>query len=372
MPRKQRRRTWGSITTVSRCKHVLRWVENTPEGRRRRSLTFYGTYKEADAELAKIRVKVGDDAPVPTVGQAYELWWLPRASARLADGTMAANTYRLYTNAWNNVAAPKWSRTPVDSIKPVSVQEWLRTLSKGNAHHAMAVLKQTVDFAVQYETVDSNKFRIPYDMPAKPSKTRDRDVYDIPRAEAMLDRMRGERAEAAYILAAFGSCRTGESLGVMANEVRAVESRGLVFAVASVSRQMDALGCEPLEILKTDKSARSVVVPPPYSERLLEIASERKAAGSEWMADRGDGLPMNKRMLGTDWHRIAAPDYIPFSNLRNSWRTFGQAVWRIDFDVLEMLMGHAIPGVTGRHYLRMSEEQLVAAFADDFAKYART
>lgn len=63
---------------------------------------------------------------------------------------MAANTYRLYTNAWNNVAAPKWSRTPVDSIRPAAVQEWLRTLSKGNAHHAMAVLKQTVDFAVQY------------------------------------------------------------------------------------------------------------------------------------------------------------------------------------------------------------------------------
>ena len=47
MPRKRKRRSWGSITTVTKTKHVIRWMENTPEGRKRRSRTFCGTYKEA-------------------------------------------------------------------------------------------------------------------------------------------------------------------------------------------------------------------------------------------------------------------------------------------------------------------------------------
>ena len=58
MPRKKRRRAWGSIDPVKpNAKYVLRWMENTPEGRRRRCETFYGTYREADLRLAQIRVE---------------------------------------------------------------------------------------------------------------------------------------------------------------------------------------------------------------------------------------------------------------------------------------------------------------------------
>ena len=79
---------------------------------------------------------------------------------------------------------------------------------------------------------------------------------------------------------------------------------------------------------------------------------------------------MNVGMLFDEWTRLAGADKIPFANLRNSWRTFAQAEWRIDYDVLEMLMGHALPGVTGRHYLRMSVAQVVDVFAADYLKNA--
>ena len=61
MPRKQkkRRRAWGSITEVDPGRrYVLRWVENTPQGRRRRSRTFRGTYREADLELSRLQVEI--------------------------------------------------------------------------------------------------------------------------------------------------------------------------------------------------------------------------------------------------------------------------------------------------------------------------
>ena len=40
MTKKQRRRVWGSVTEMRRGKkYVLRWMQNTPQGRRRKTKT---------------------------------------------------------------------------------------------------------------------------------------------------------------------------------------------------------------------------------------------------------------------------------------------------------------------------------------------
>lgn len=42
MPRKKQRRAWGSVTEIKRGKkYVLRWMEDTPEGRNRKTRTVY-------------------------------------------------------------------------------------------------------------------------------------------------------------------------------------------------------------------------------------------------------------------------------------------------------------------------------------------
>ena len=368
MPRKQRRRSWGSITEAGRGKYVLRWVENTPDGRKRKSHTFYGTYKEADAELARIRVRVGDDAPVPTVGQVHRMWWWPAVLAKAEAGKLKPNTVDAYRRAWANDCAPKWGRVPVDSVRPVEVQAWLSSMPLGAARAALAVLRQCVDYAVQYEVVPSNKFRIAYELPAA-GASRIADVYDLARARAMLSTVRGSRIEAAYILACFGSCRTGESLAARVDETRFAEVHGVPLALVPIVRRMEHTGRAPVDDLKTEHSRRTVIVPGEYAERLHEIADDCAAFGTPWFADFGDGRPMNVAALGREWKRLAAADYVPFANLRNSWRTFAQAEWRVDYDVLEVLMGHILPGVTGRHYLRMSTDQLADQFAAAYAAF---
>lgn len=371
MPRKSRRRTWGSITTVSRGKHVLRWVEGTPEGRKRRSRTFYGTYKEADAELSRIRVSVGDDAPSPTIGQAYEMWWLPWMERRVQDGRMAKSTVDGYLRSWGRICAPRWSHVPVDRVKPAEVQRWLDGLMDGDARTAMPLLRKVVDFAVKFEVCESNKFRIDYEMPKAKARTRSADVYDLKRADAMFAAVRGARLEAAFILACFGSCRTGESLAAKVSDVELVESHGIHVALVAIDKAMGESGTKPNDRLKNRQSVRTVAIPGAYAERLAEIAAERAAAGSEWLADRGDGLPMNKGALNHEWRRDAA-DRIPFSNLRNSWRTFAQAEWGMDYDLLEVLMGHVLPGVSGRHYIRMNPAQLAEQVGAQYARFVNS
>lgn len=365
MPRKKRRRSWGSITTVSKNKHVLRWVENTPEGRKRRSRTVECTYKEACFELSRLEVERSDDRPVPTIGEAYRMWYVPWIERRVKDGHAKANTRDAYAICWRNVVAPRWDSVPVDSVQPAKAQEWLLTLSVGNANHAIVILRKVLDFAVQYELAETNKFRLPFEMPVRKAAVRRTGTYDLARAEEMLDRLRGTIVESPYIAACFGGARTGESLGVKPKEVELVESHGVKLAVVPLVRRMGKTSEVPYPDgdLKNPQSVRTTVIPEPYGVMYYEIAQRRIADGCAWMADRGDGLPLNMNALTHAWESAAGADAIPFANLRNSWRTIAQYVWGIDFDTLEFLMGHIPPGVTGKHYLKPTVANLVDAVA---------
>ena len=114
---------------------------------------------------------------------------------------------------------------------------------------------------------------------------------------------------------------------------------------------------------------RIVVIPPPYSLRLLEIAEEREAFGTEWLCDGDDGMPINRTMTNREWKSTCEElgiDFLPWSNLRQSWRTIMGVELGMPWDMLEMMMGHALPGVSGRHYIKPSREQIVRSFAGAF------
>lgn len=362
MPRKARRRAWGSVTEAARGKkYVLRWVENTPQGRKRRSRTVYGTYREACNELAKIQATRCDERIMPTVDQLYEARYLPWLERKYEDS--ASNTKSLYLRAWKNHCEPKWARVPIDQVKPLDVQEWLDGMAYGNAHNAMIVMRRTLDFAVNLEQIPSNPFRREYEMPAKGS-ARSKEVYGLAQAEEMLAKVDGMPYEAAYILAAFGGCRTGESLGVRVEDVREIEAGGVRFAAVAVKRQAGHLNGQMRERTKTEQSEREALVPEPYCDALFKLRDEREAEGVEWMSDVG-GKSMGAGTLNRLWRQVGG---IPFANLRNSWRTFAQYEWGVGYSTLELLMGHKIPGVTGSHYLRPSTEQLAEDFAGAYAK----
>ncbi len=362
MPRKARRRVWGSVTEAARGKkYVLRWVENTPQGRRRRSRTVYGTYREACNELAKIQATRCDERAAPTVGQLYEARYLPWLE-RKYEGS-ESGTPKNYQRAWKNYCAPRWGGVPIDQVKPLDVQEWLDGLAYGNAYNSMIVMRRTLDFAVNLEQIPSNPFRREYEMPRKTPR-RSKDVYTLEQAEAMLARIEGQPYEAAYILAAFGGCRTGESLGVRVEDVREIQAGGVRFAAASIDKQVGNLNGEIAWRTKNGQSVREAIVPEPYCDALFRVRDQRAADGFEWLCMMG-AKPMGKIAARRMWIRLGV---IPFANLRNSWRTFAQFEWGVGYATLELLMGHKLPGVTGNHYLRPSTEQLAEDFAAAYAE----
>ena len=367
-----KRRSWGTIKHESKDKHVIRYIDSQGD---RKSVTFYGTRREAEAELSRLRL-IHERNPArrkaPTVRQAADAWWFPWVEREIEGGGISDNTRKAYMYAWGRFIEPRWGDVRLDSVKPSEVQAWLDTMAYGNAHHSLIVLRKIAYFAAKRDESSTSAFSLRYDMPKK-SSSRSKSVYTLEEADAIFRAVRGSAAEAPFIAACFGSCRFGESLAIEVSNVERVVSHGIVLAVAEVCSQMGLSGYEPTDILKTDGSRRVVLIPDRWGERFIEIAESRKSAGSGWMADRGDGLPFNQGTFKRRWKSaVDDSNRIPFANLRNSWRTFAQSEWGIDYDLLEVLMGHKLDGVTGRHYLRFTKRQIIDQFAREYAESLNT
>ena len=109
------------------------------KGRGREPVTF--NCSRAQAELERDRPHVlyagKGDKPVPTIGKAHRMWFEPWMDRRVAEGRAKPNTREAYATCWRNVVEPRRGSVPVGSVEPANVQQWLLTLSVGNAQHAI-------------------------------------------------------------------------------------------------------------------------------------------------------------------------------------------------------------------------------------------
>lgn len=376
MPRKKQRRSWGSVTEVKRGKkYVLRWLETTPEGRKRKTETVYGTYREACNRLDAIHADVmtrGDDRRVMTIGEVAEKWWLPEIEERLASGSLKPATAKLYTLSWSAHVKERWGNVPCDKVRQGDVQDWLDPMTKATARIAVVVAQRIMDIAVMREESDVNKFRAKYRIPTA-GETRTKDVLTQDEAETVMERLRGSILEAPFILACFGGCRVAESLAVAVDDISFERKNGELFAVAAIHRQASIKNGPPREIgdMKNEQSNRVTVIPPPYSVRLKEIHAARIAEGSRWIADRGDGEACSCAKATGEWRSKwrevgVSGKTVTMQNLRPSWRTMAEVTWKVNDRLLELLMGHKLPGVTGAHYIRQDDKALADAFAAEY------
>jgi integrase len=299
------------------------------------------------------------DAPCPTVAQAWERWVLPSYERRVDEGTFAKRSLDQYRSAWNRHIKPTWSDTPLDAVRPLAVQQWISGLTYSQALVGVKVLSAIMDAAVRYECVEHNPMREKYLMPSKTTvQQHDKGIWTLAELMSAWDALRGQWFEPAFILAAFGGCRVGESLGVMAHDVELRRIDGVPVALVDVSKQVDAHG-NVSGTLKTDESKRVAIVSGRAALRLAEIAADMP---SDWyLTNDGFGGAQSQSRLVRAWSEFGMAH--PFRNLRNSWQTWMR--WEVGLPpyYIEPLMGHKVRGVTGQHYDRPTPEVLAAAVA---------
>lgn len=371
MPRNTRS-SWGSNKPARRKGYrTLRYWADEHDGRgyMRHTMTIQGSKRDGDRELAKLRLRHGDDRPVPTVRECYEQWYLPDIESRLSK-----NSITQYKSAWRSRIGPRWSEVPVTDVRPLEMQEWLLAMTRSQADRCVKVLSSVFEHAVRYDVVDRNPMRVKYRMP-EGGRVHDKGVYDFAQSVAMLRAVRGSFIEPSVILSLFGSCRVGESLSVMPGEVeRATASNGMTGCVIGIRRQVDRNG-NVESAMKTEQSERAVVLAGPPAERLLEVASAADVSGMTWLCDDGTGRPVGQRSAACELRRVAESADLPahqYRNLRNSWRTYSEWELGIDPSKLEAIMGHRGNTVTDRYYMRPSAQMLLDSVAEAYERVGFT
>lgn len=360
--RSRKRAAWASITELDAGeRYRIRYWAETPQGYRRKSETVRGTRKDAERRRAELMLEHGDDAPCPTVGRVWEQWALPTYERRVDGGDMSAQSLMQFRSAWNRHASPRWADVPCDQVRPLHVQQWLDGLDHNPAERALMVLRPTLDYAVRYGLVPTNPFREKYIMPSKRTVSRrDDGVWTLEELGAVWQRIIGEWYEAAFLLAAFGGLRVGESLGVMADDVTAHDVDGQTVAMVAVQRQVPNRGTTPTDTLKTPQSRRTVAIPGRAGARLLALA----ATHNGYLSGDGMGGPNTQLRLNRAWNDANMAH--PYRNLRNSWQTNMRWSLRLPPWLIEPMMGHVGEGVTGQHYDRPQAEMFAEAVAEAY------
>ena len=360
---RRRRSAWASITEVDAGeRYRIRYWAETPSGYRRCSETVRGTRRDAERRRAELMLEHSEDAPCPTVGQAWERWYLPALDRRVEVGELAPLSRKNFVSGWNAHVSRRWADVPCDQIRPLAVQQWLDQSTYNGAVRGMDVLRPLLDYAVRYGYIASNPFRERYIMPSRSTVAeRDRGIWTLQELGEVWRSVRGQWYEAAFLLSAFGGLRVGESLGVRSEDVTAHEVDGQTVAMVSVHRQMPNRGAEPVERLKNAQSVRVVPIVGRAGARLLELAES-----GGWLSGDGMGGPNTQPRLVRSWS--AAGMEHPFRNLRNSWQTWMRWELRVPPWAIEPIMGHRVEGVTGHHYDRPGAELYAEVVAEAYTK----
>ena len=362
MPRRKRRSAWASMAEVKPGIWRIRYWAAGPDGYKRRSKTVRGTRLDAERVRSELMLDHSEDAPCPTVRQAWERWVLPTYRRRLEDGDLSQATLYRYEKVYAANVAPTWASVPLDSVRPLAVQQWISSMPLTTAKIAVVVLSAVMDAAVRYECVDHNPMREKYLMPS-PSTVRRRNdgVWSLDELGALWGRVCGEWWEPAFLLSAFGSCRVGESLGVTAADVEARELDGVPLALVRIERQVPPVG-PPVDRLKTAQSRRTVVLAGKAATRIVALAS---ALPPDWyLTNDGAGRWSGQSRLNDAWLALGLGR--PFKNLRNSWQTWMRWEAKVPPYFIEPMMGHKGADVTGRHYDKPTADLFAEVVADAY------
>lgn len=362
--RSKRRDAWGSIAEIERGKrYVIRyWASKDERGYRRCCETVRGTRADAERRRAELMLEHSKDAPCPTVRQVWGKWCLVDITRQVENGDMAPLTKRVHETSWRLRIEPTWGDVPLDQVRPLQIQQWLYGLNASQAQSAMSTFGKILDYGVRYEFIDHNPLRERYIMPSKSTiKRADKGVFKLQELEGVWRMVYGLWWEPAFILAAFGGCRLGESMAPLASDVEVRDVDGVSVALVSITGQVATSGNDIVPP-KTAQSVRTVVLVGKAAERIGGMAQRLDPDCP--LTNDGFGHHQCQHRLKQAWRDMKMEH--PYRNLRNGWQTYMRWDMKVQPYFIESMMGHKVSGITGAHYDRPDADQFASVMADAY------
>lgn len=364
------RSSWGTKTKIDKNKWRIRWCEWDGLNRIRRSKTLYPcTSREADDELRRLwqlhhlppneRV-----VPCPTFAQCWDEWYFPQLEKQVESGDISRNTFNSYRSVWRSKVSPKWANVTMSKVRIEEYQRWLDGFTYSQAHSSHALVLNLVNCARLHEVDGISFLDARYKMPRDKKRANDGglEVYTIAEMDSILESLRGNRIEGTAILMAKGSCRVGEAVAAAVKDITFEQYNGRTYAVYDLHQQY-AQGSKFAQ-LKTQDSYRPIIIPPPWSLRLAEIAKQRTKDEELYICDKGTGMPLDRARITERWIELFRGGtidlrYLTMTKLRNSWSTAMLWKYGIPSQMVDKMMGHAAKNILGKHYDRPDKELFI-------------
>lgn len=358
MGRRRKRSSWGTLTEVRRGVWRIRWREDTPQGRVRRSETFHGTRREAERRLAELRVAT-QETPSPLVGYIWSRHVLPALRASVERGTLRAQTLSQYESEWRCHVGPRWAEVPVTEVLAIDVESWLWGLTHATAAASLKVLRRVTDRAKALGAVQGDPLDVNLTLPER--KRRDRSVPDAAALDGIGELVRGAWVEPMLLLCGHAGLRVGEAAGCQVGDLEWLADGKCVI---HVSRQVDARG--RIARTKTSTGHRYALMLPPHADRLREVVGALRP-GAVWVMDDGaselDECPKRGR-IAKQWARALSGTQwadVTMQRLRPAYETYMHWERGVPMEFLARLMGHASTRTTAANYDRPSNEMVIDA-----------
>jgi integrase len=296
---------------------------------------------------------------VPSLGEFLEYWLEQSVRPRLRPLTFAGYGVNVRKHI-----VPTLGTIKLDRLTPQDVQELLnRRLADGfsakTVRYMHQVLRTALGVARRWEIVDRNVATLVDPPRAKRPQIR---PLEPDEARRFLDSVRGNRLEALYSVALALGLRQGEALGLRWRDV------DLGTGVLRVRHQLQRIETQ-LKLVepKTERSRRTLVLPPSIVDRLGEHAKRQLAekiwAGSKWaendlvFANRF-GAPLQARRVIADFHKALREAGLPrirFHDLRHSCATL-LLVQGVSPRVVMEILGHSEIAMTMDTYSHVVPE----------------
>ena len=334
---------------------------NLPDGRRARVVVKRTTAREAGAawqEEATRRIRSIPKSDQP-IEQYLEEWLVRRAA------NVSAKSVERYRGDITRHLSPNLKGTPLDRISRSHLQTLVVRLKdsglrSATVRRAVATLSAAMNDAIAEGAIDRNPCAR---LKIAPDETpRDYPVVD-PRETVAL--FLAEPDSAVRDLLIFLA-----AVPLRLNEVRGLE-RGEIIAdgrEANVQASATRTPHPTRKPLKTRSSRRRVILPQVARDAAQRAATRGVAAGelSQWLFDRGDGLPPSENTIRSTFQRIkrkaGLPKGLRLHDLRRSMATaLGEAHEAVP--TIQMALGHSDAATTMKHYA-MSTTRIVGDALD--------
>ncbi len=311
MIHKRSRYQAGSLTTEKRSTgaevYIFRWRESTGNGRSKQRKVVLGTVKELNKTQAQ---KLADEyrqiantpsaAPEPstsfTVAELVEHY---KEHELGDDSGKAKKPRKAYLYILTNYIVPRWGNLPLNAIKAVDVEKWLKTLPLANGSKAKVreVFGANFRHAMRHEMYPTNPIA---NVRQVRKRAEEPEILEPAETLAILRELEGiEPVRTAFLIAAVMGMRRSEIFGLKWSDV------DFERVTLHVRRSfVDGVVGPP----KTDSSRRPLPIPPPAVEALKRWREKSSYTESDSWIFASD-ISFGKQPLwpGTLWQRNVAP-----------------------------------------------------------------